>query len=125
MYKEDNMENLITVSQYAKENGIPKDTMDTRIYNARKKKGFHIYPVIEGNGSVAAKWKPNDLDKICDIFPRRSRNLTKRVKKVNRPNSSVSESKKSMALAGIKTIANAPLTKEEKDFAIESLFEKI
>ena len=119
------MENLITVSQYARENGIPKDTMDTRIYNAREKKGFHIYPVIKGNGSVAAKWKRDDLDKICDIFPRRSRNLTKRVKKVNRPDVVINEDPKSLAQAIIKINARCGLTGTQMDFLVDSLFEKI
>lgn len=121
MYKEYDMENLITVSQYSKEKGIPKDTMDTRIYNAREKKGFTIYPVIKGNGSVAAKWKRDDLDKICNIFPQR--NLTKRVKKVNRP-SVVNEDPKSLAQSIIKKLARSGITDAEMDFLVDSVFEK-
>ena len=118
------MSKLISVAQYSHEQGIPKDTMDTRIYNARKK-SVQVKPVIQHTGNQPAMWRREDLNTISNMFATRtrSRSITRQVKPVARPDV-VIEDPKSLAKAIIKINARSGLTGTQMDFLVDSLFEK-
>lgn len=64
MYKEDNMNNTMTIKQFAFENGIKPRTLPTRLRLAAKK-GCEIYPV--GKEGKAHLYTRNDLTKANDF----------------------------------------------------------
>ena len=124
--KEINMNDAITIKQFAFENNIKPRTMPTRLRLAADR-GMKIYPV--GKEGKANLYTRNDLTKINATFAKnknKSTTLTRLAKKVKRPDVAGVEDDKSMAkVIIIKTNARTELTNAQWEFLVESLFERV
>ena len=122
MYKENNMNDTMTIKEFALENNVKPRTMPTRLLLASKK-GVVINPV--GKKGKSNLYTRDDLTKANDSIGKNSINLTKRVKKVNSPAVVVDEDYKTKAAAIIKISNRSGLYNDElMDFLIDALIEK-